>query len=115
MANRKATITIPDSFDRLISEGYERLPVEQVTPEMTTAAFQEIINLLAMLLPSHFGPHPSDVLYFKEMEENIRVWGHGRDVTPEAQAIGSGFLAILNLLVESPAFDRLQKNTRLGD
>jgi hypothetical protein len=115
MSNSKKTIVMPDSIERFIAEGFERLNVDGATPEQTAQAFQEIINLLAILMSGHHGPDMDDPTYFRQMEENAFAWGHARRVTPEAQAVGKAFLAFLKDAVESPAFELLQENTRRSD
>lgn len=115
MSNTKTTIMMPDPIERFIAEGFERLNVDGATPEQTAQAFQEIINLLAILMSGYHGPDMDDPTYFRQMEENAYAWGHARSVTPEAQAVGKAFLAFLKDAVESPAFELLQENTRRGD
>ncbi len=115
MSNTKTTIIMPDAIERFIAEGFDRLNVDGTTPEQTAGAFQEIINLLAILMSGHHGPDMDDPTYFRQMEEDLYAWGHARRVTPEAQAIGRAFLAFLKAAVESPAFELLQENTRRGD
>ncbi|MBJ6721028.1 hypothetical protein I2750_12285 [Bacillus sp. PR5] len=115
MSNTKTTIMMPDPIERFIAEGFDRLNVDGATPEQSTEAFQEIINLLAILMSGHHGPDMDDPTYFRQMEENAFAWGHARRVTPEAQAVGKAFLAFLKEAIESPAFDLLQENTRRGD
>jgi len=115
MSNTKATIVMPDSIERFIAEGFERLNVDGATSQQTAEAFQEIINLLAILMSGHHGPDMDDPTYFRQMEEGLYAWGHARRVTPEAQSIGSAFLAFLKAAVESPAFELLQENTRRVD
>lgn len=115
MSNTKTTIMMPDSIERFIAEGFERLNVDGTTPHQTAEAFQEIINLLAILMSGHHGPDIDDPTYFRQMEENACAWGHARRATPEAQAVGKAFLAFLKEAVESPAFELLQKNTRRGN
>lgn len=115
MSNTKTTIMMPDPIERFIAEGFDRLNVDGTTPEQTAQAFQEIINLLAILMSGHHGPDMDDPIYFRQMEENAYAWGHARRVTPEAQAVGKAFLALIKAAVESPAFEILQENTRRGD
>lgn len=115
MSNTKTTIMMPDSIERFIAEGLDRLNVDGTTPEQTAQAFQEIINLLAILMSGHHGPDMNDPTYFRQMEENAYAWGHARRVTPEVQAVGKAFLAFLKDAVESPAFEHLQENSRRGD
>ncbi|CAH1652113.1 MULTISPECIES: hypothetical protein [unclassified Chelatococcus] len=115
MSNTKTTIIMPDPIERFIAEGFDRLKVDGSTPEETTEAFQEIINLLAILMSGHHGPDMDDPTYFRQMEENAYAWGHARRVTLEAQAVGGAFLAFLKAAVDSPAFELLQENTRRGD
>lgn len=115
MSNTKTTIMMPDPIERFIAEGFDRLSVDGTTPEQTAEAFQEIVNLLAILISGHHGPDMDDPTYFRQMEENAYAWGHARRVTPEAQAIGKAFLAFLKEAVESPSFECLQENTRRGD
>ncbi|TCS04620.1 hypothetical protein [Rhizobium sp. BK418] len=114
MSNTKTTIMMPDTIERFIAEGFDRLNVDGATPAQTAEAFQEIINLLAILVSGHHGPEMDDPTYFRQMEENAHAWGHARRVTPEAQAVGKAFLAFLKDAVESPAFVLLQENTRRG-
>lgn len=115
MSNTKTTIMMPDPIEHFIAEGFGRLNVDGATPEQTAQAFQEIVNLLAILISGHHGPDMDDPTYFRQMEENTYAWGHARRVTPEAQAVGKAFLAFLKEAVESPAFELLQKNTRRGN
>lgn len=115
MSNTKTTIMMPDSIERFIAEAFERLNVDVATPQQTAEAFQEIINLLAILMSGRHGPDMDDPTYFRQMEEDLYAWGHARRITPEAQAIGRAFLAFLKAAVESPAFELLQENTRRGD
>lgn len=115
MSNTETTIMMPDPIERFIAEGLDRLDVDGATSVQTAEAFQEIINLLAILMSGHHGPDMDDPTYFRQMEEDLYVWGHARRVTPEAQAIGRAFLAFLKAAVESPAFELLQENTRRGD
>ncbi|ODT16468.1 MAG: hypothetical protein ABS35_28275 [Kaistia sp. SCN 65-12] len=115
MSNTKTTIMMPDPIERFIAKGFDRLNVEGATPEQTAQAFQETVNLLAILISGHHGPDMDDPTYFQQMEENAYAWGHARRVTPEAQAIGKAFLAFLKEAVESPSFELLQENTRRGD
>jgi len=115
MSNTKTTIVMPDSIERFIAEGFDRLNVDGATSEQTAQAFQEIINLLAILMSGHHGPDMDDPTYFRQMEENAYAWGHARRATPEAQAIGKAFLAFLKAAAESPALELLQENTRRGD
>lgn len=115
MSNTKTTIMMPDPIERFIAEGFDRLNVDAATPVQTADAFQEIINLLAILMSGHHGPEIDDPTYFRQMEENASAWGHARRVTPEAQAVGKAFLAFLKDAVESPAFELLQENTRRSD
>lgn len=115
MSNSKTTIMMPDPIERFIAEGFERLNVDGATSQQTGDAFQEIINLLAILMSGHHGPDMDDPTYFRQMEENAFAWGHARRVTPEAQAIGKAFLAFLKGAVESTAFELLQENTRRSD
>lgn len=115
MSNSKTTIMMPDSIERFIAESFERLNVDGATSQQTAEAFQEIINLLAILMSGHHGPDMDDPTYFRQMEEDLYAWGHARRVTPEAQAIGRAFLAFLKDALESPAFELLQENTRRGD
>jgi hypothetical protein len=115
MSNTKTTIMMPDPIERFIAEGFDRLNIEGATSHQTEEAFQEIINLLAILMSGHHGPDMDDPTYFRKMEENLYAWGHARRVTPEAQAVGKAFLAFLRDAVESPAFELLQENTRRGD
>lgn len=115
MSNTKTTIMMPDPIEHFIAAGFGRLNVDGTTPEQTAQAFQEIINLLAILMSGHHGPDMDDPTYFRQMEENAFAWGHARRVTPEAQAVGKAFLAFLKDAVESPAFELLQENTRRGD
>lgn len=115
MSNSKTTIVMPDSIERFITEGFERLNVDGATSQQTAEAFQEIINLLAILMSGYHGPDMDDPTYFRQMGDNAYAWGHARRVTPEAQAVGKAFLAFLKDAVESPAFELLQENTRRGD
>lgn len=115
MSNPKTTIMMPDPIERFIAQGLDRLNVDAATPVQTAEAFQEIINLLAILMSGHHGPDMDDPTYFRQMEENAYAWGHARRVTPEAQAVGKAFLAFLKDAIESPGFETLQENTRRGD
>lgn len=115
MSNTKTTIMIPDPIERFIAEGFYRLNVDGTTSTQQTEAFQEMVNLLATLMSDHHGPDMDDPAYFRQAQDNHYAWGHGRRVTPEAQAIGRAFLAFLKEAVESPAFELLQENTRRGD
>ena len=115
MSNTKTTIMMPDPIERFIAEGFDRLNVDGATPEQTAQAFQEMVNLLAMLMSGHHGPDMDDPVYFRQAQDNLYAWGHGRRVTPEAQALGRAFLAFLKDAVESSAFELLQENTRRGD
>lgn len=115
MSNTKTTIMRPDPIERFIADALDRLNVDAATPVQTADAFQEIINLLAILMSGHHGPDIDDPNYFRQMEENAYAWGHARRVTPEAQAVGKAFLALLRDAVENPAFEILQENTRRGD
>lgn len=115
MSNSKTTIIMPDPVERFIAEGFERLDVDGATPAQMAEAFQEIVNLIAILMSGHHHPDMDDPMYFRQMEENLHAWGHGRRVAPEAQAVGRAFLAFLKEAVDSPAFELLQKNTRRGD
>lgn len=115
MSNTKTTIMMPDPIERFIAEGFDRLNVDNATAAHTAEAFQEIINLLAILMSGQHGPDMDDPTYFRQMEENAYAWGHARRVKPEAQAIGKAFLAFLKEAVESPSFELLQENTRRGD
>lgn len=115
MANTKMTIIVPDSFERFIAEAYDHLNLDGATAEQKSAAFQEMINLLAILMSGNHGPDMEDPLYARQMEDNFYAWGHGRRVTPEAQAVGRAFLAFLKDAVQQPAFDSLLKNSRRGE
>ena len=115
MSNTKTTIMRPYPIERFIADALDRLNVDAATPVQTADAFQEIINLLAILMSGHHGPEMDDPTYFRQMEENAYAWGHARRVTPEAQAVGKAFLAFLKDAVESPAFELLQENTRRSD
>lgn len=115
MSNSRATVMIPDAFERFIEDGHMRLHVGDATHAQKVAAFQEIINLLALLLEPDYGPDPDDVLYFRQMEDNVHAWGHSRIVSREAQVIGGAFLSGLNSRVNSPHFKSLLENTRRGE
>lgn len=115
MSNTKTPIMMPDSIERFIAEGFERLNVDGATSHQTAEAFQEIINLLAILMSGQHGPDMEDPTYIRQMEEDLYAWGHARRVTPESQAIGRAFLAFIKAAVESPAFELLQENTRRGN
>lgn len=115
MANSKITISMPDPLQHFIAEGHDRLNLDNASPEQTAEAFQETINLIAILMSGDHGPDMDDPLYFKAMEESFYAWGHGRKVTPEAQAIGRAFLAFLKDAVQRPGFERLFEDTRRGD
>ncbi len=115
MSNSKTTIIMPDPVERFIAEGFERLNVDGATPTQMAEAFQEIVNLIAILMSGHHRPDMDDPMYHRQMEENLYAWGHGRRVTPEAQAVGRAFLAFLKEAVDSPAFEFLQENTRRGE
>lgn len=115
MSNTNTTIMVPDPIERFIAEGFDRLNVDAATHAQRTEAFQEMVNLLAILMSGHHGPDRDDPAYFRQAEDNLHAWGHGRRVTPEAQAVGRVFLAFLKEAVESPAFEILQENTRRGD
>lgn len=115
MSNSETTIMLPDPIERFIAEGFDRLNVDGASLAQRTEAFQEMINLLAILMSSPHGPDMDDPAYFRQVQDNLYAWGHARHVTPEAQAVGRAFLAFLKEAVESPAFDLLQENTRRGD
>lgn len=115
MSNTKTTIMMPDPIERFIAEGLDRLNVDAATSVQTAEAFQEMINLLAILMSGHHVPDMDDPTYFRQMEENAYAWGHARRVTPEVQSVGKAFLAFLKDAVESPGFEILQENTRRGD
>jgi hypothetical protein len=115
MVNSKVTIVMPDAFERFIAEGYDRSNDEGATPEQMTAAFQEMINLLAILMSGKHSPDMDEPLYARQMEDNFYAWGHGRRVTPQTQAVGRAFLAFLKDAVEGPGFESLLENTRRGD
>lgn len=115
MSNSKTTIIMPDPVERFIAEGFERLNGDGATPAQLAEAFQEIVNLIAILMSGHHHPDMDDPMYFRQMEENLYAWGHGRCVAPEAQAVGRAFLAFLKEAVDSPAFELLRENTRRGD
>lgn len=115
MSNTKTTITMPDPIERFIAEGFERLNPDGATSAQKAEAFQEIVNLLGILMSGHHGPDMDDPTYFRQVEENAYAWGHARRVTPEAQAVGRAFLAFLKDAVESSAFEHLRENTRRGD
>lgn len=106
---------VPDSFERFIAEGYDHIHLDGATAEQKSAAFQEMVNLLAILMSGNHGPEMEDPTYARQMEDNFYAWGHGRRVTPEAQAIGRAFLAFLKGAVQRPAFESLLENTRRGD
>lgn len=115
MSNTTTTVMMPDSFQRFIAEGLQLMHVYRPTSEQVTESFQEMINLIAILLSNNHGPDMDDPTYFRKMDANVHAWGHSRRVTPEAQAVGRAFLAFLKEAVESPAFEFLQENTRRGD
>ncbi|WP_347263591.1 hypothetical protein [Nitrobacter sp.] len=115
MSNTKTTIMMPDPVERFIAEGFDRLNIDGATHAQRTEAFQEMVNLLAILMSGHHGPDVDDPAYFQQAQDNLYAWGHGRRVTPEAQAVGRAFLTFLKEVVESPAFELLQENTRRGD
>ncbi|GGE33559.1 hypothetical protein GCM10007276_08560 [Agaricicola taiwanensis] len=106
---------MPDPFQHFIAEGHDRLDLENATSEQTTAAFQEIVNLMAILLSGRHGPDLDDPRYHQQMEDSFFAWGHGRKVTPEAQAIGRAFLTFLKDAVQRPGFELLFEDTRRGD
>lgn len=115
MSNSKTTIMLPDPIERFIAEGFDQLNVDGASAVQRTEAFQEMVNLLAILMSGHHAPDMDDPAYFRQMEEGLYAWGHARRVTLEAQAVGKAFLALLKDAVESPAFELLQENTRRGD
>jgi hypothetical protein len=115
MSNTKTTIMMPDAIERFIAEGFDRLNVDGATSAQRTEAFQEMVNLLAILMSGHHDPDRDDPTYFRQAQDNLFAWGHGRRVTPEAQTVGRAFLAFLKEAVESPSFELLQENTRRGD
>ena len=115
MSNSKTTIMLPDPIERFIAEGFDRLNADGASSVLQTEAFQEMINLLAILMSGHHVPDMDDPAYFRQTQDNLYAWGHARRVTPEAQVVGRAFLAFLKEAVESPAFELLQENTRRGD
>jgi hypothetical protein len=115
MSNSKTTIMLPDPIERFIAEGFDRLNADGTSSVLQTEAFQEMVNLLAILMSGHHGTDMNDPAYFRQAQDNLYAWGHARRVTPEAQAVGRAFLAFLKEAVESPAFELLQENTRRGD
>lgn len=115
MSNIDMQVTMPDSIDRLIDQWYWDFgDGSQHTREQTKEAFQEVINLIGCLMP--FGPDMNDTMYFREMDENVAVFGGNRKRTPEAEAIGKAFLRILKERVNAPIFERLLvEENRRGD
>jgi hypothetical protein len=116
MSNMTANVTIPDPLVRMIAKGYDAIGDDDPTHDETVAAFQEVINVLAILVASQFHPDMHDDMYFRERDENAHCWGYMRVRTPRAEAIGKGFLAILGELVNKPVFERvLNEENRRGD
>lgn len=112
MANIKVEVTMPDSFYRLIEDASFNKPSR---PEMA-ASFQEMISLLGILLSARYHPDMDDVMYFKDMEDNVAAFGDGRMRTPQTQAIGKAFLELLRELTQYPAYqDLIDEESRWGD
>lgn len=112
MANIKVEVTMPDSFYRLIEDASWKKP----SRTDMAAAFQEMISLLGILLSARYHPDMDDVMYFKDMEDNVAVFGDGRRRTPEAQAIGKQFLELLPELTQRPVYQELiEEENRRGD
>jgi hypothetical protein len=107
MSNIKVDVILPDPFFRLISEGYENMGGDEPTRDETAAAFQEIINVLAILTSRRFHPDMDDPMYFRDMEENVHCWGDMRMRSPEAEAIGKRFLSLLGEFATHPGFQSL--------
>ncbi|WP_334147247.1 hypothetical protein [Hyphomicrobium sp.] len=106
MSNIDLQVTMPDSIDRLIDGWYwEFGESSRYTREQTKEAFQEIINLIGCLMP--FEPDMNDIMYYRQMDENVAVFGWERKRTPEADAIGKAFLRILKERVNAPFFEGL--------
>jgi hypothetical protein len=116
MSNIKVDVTMPDPFDRLIANGYEMMGEEEPTKEERVAAFQEIINVLAIMTSRRFHPDMDDPAYFRDMEENVHCWGDMRMRSPQAEAIGKRFLMLLGELAIHPGFQPLiDEKSRRGD
>lgn len=117
MSNIPVNITLPDPLNRFILEGYDRFGEgDNPSREQVAAAFQEIVNHLAVLFSGNFRPDENDAMHFRTMEENLHCWGELRQRTPEAEKIGKRFLLLLDIFVRSPAFKRaLEDEGRRGD
>lgn len=116
MPNINVEVTMPDSFYRLIEDGYEAIGWEDPTRPEMVAAFQEMINLLGIALSVKYSPDLQDVTYFKEMDSNIATFGDGRMRTPEAESIGGYFLLLLSHLAQMPLMkDLIDQASRRGD
>ncbi len=116
MSNIKVQVTMPDPIVRMIAASYDVMSGEDPTRDETVAAFQEMINVLGILMSGQFHPDMHDGMHFREMDENVHCWGGMRMRSPEAEAIGKGFLTLLRELVTAPVFERvLNESSRRGD
>ncbi|GEC36455.1 hypothetical protein JOH52_000841 [Sinorhizobium meliloti] len=116
MSNFKVEVTMPDSFRRMIEDGYEVIQWQRPTHPEVVAAFQEMVNLLGMLFALRYSPDPHDGMYFREMDDNAATFGGGRTRTPESEAIGKGFLELLRELTGTPFYQgMIDKDVRRVD
>ncbi|WP_457663178.1 hypothetical protein [Sinorhizobium medicae] len=116
MSNIKVEVTMPDSFYRMIEEGYDVIQWEKPTRPDVVAAFQEMVNLLGMLFALRYSPDAHDAMYFREMEDNGATFGYDRTRTPESESIGKGFLELLRELTGTPFYQgMIDEEVRRGD
>ena len=116
MSNIKVEVTMPDSFYRLIEASYDQSRWNEPSRPEMVAAFQEMINLLGLLLSSRFHPDLDDLMYFKDMDANVATFGYDRPRTPDVQAIGKVFLDLLRTMAQTPAYqDLIDEEIRRND
>lgn len=116
MANIKVEVTMPDSVYRMVDDWYfNSSGMGRMTERQAVEAFQEMINLIGCLLP--FEPDMDDILYYRQMDENVAVFGADRKRSPEAEMIGKAFLLLLRERVNAPTFQWLldEENSRGDD
>jgi hypothetical protein len=115
VANIDVEVTMPDPVYRMVDDWYFNFGQNgRMTRDQTVEAFQEIINLIGRLLP--FEPDMDDIMYYRQMDENVAVFEAERKVSPEAEKIGKAFLLILRERVNAPVFEfLLNEESRRGD
>lgn len=115
MANINVDVTMPDSVYRMVDDWYFNFgPTSRMTSRQAQEAFQEIINLIGRLTP--FEPDMDDIMYYRQMDENVAVFGANRKRSPEAEKIGKAFLLLLRERVNAPLFEFiLNEESRRGD